>query len=332
MKTRVNKDVAVFSILILLFLLIAFYISNMKGGNKASYSAENKAKLGCSIFYETLKELRYPVQRITEPIEEKDPYNIQLVLSGEGFDVNSKKVKDWVARGGTLIYLTEGSVNNIEYGKISGTDKGIIISNYEDGKVISGDVRNVANKAIIKDKNYAYELLRIMDDNTYENIYFNEAYLETAAMQKGLWEYLSTENKFIVYQLLIVITAFFIYKGRRFGKPIALYEEEERDGSEYLYSASALYRHAKCWDLILQNYYNSFLRKMPSGHDEWLELWEKQQLNSLDKAIYVFDFMHRTGGKIRVKEYIKALTAIENLMDILNRRRDSYWKTLKKPM
>lgn len=122
----------------------------------------------------------------------------------------------------------------------------------------------------------------------------NESYFYITSETKTLWDSLSMDQKFFCYQIILFLIAFFAYKGKRFGKPIPLYEEVERTENEYVYSAAALYKHAACWDLAAENYYKSFLRLINKSHDNWLEYWEEEQLP-----------------------------------DIFNKRRDSYWKQWK---
>ncbi|MDP4091642.1 MAG: DUF4350 domain-containing protein [Bacillota bacterium] len=332
MKARINRDLVAFFILITLFLGLAFYLSNSRGSKEPDYTVGNKTRTGLSIFFETLKELRYPVERTIEPIEEQNTDSIQIVVSGGNFDVNDSRIKEWVAQGGTLIYLVEGGYGYVGYGEPEDTAPGLVEYSYEKGNVIMSDVRKLANSAIIKDKDYAYELLMSMKIQNHGALYFNERHFTVQAEEKSLWGYMTMEDKFIVYQLLLALMAFFIFKGRRFGKPIPLYDEVERDGNEYLYSVSALYRHAKCWNLIVENYYKSFLREINSSHDDWLELWQRQELPNLAGARKVYEFMHRPAGKVKAKEYIQVLTALEQLKNILSKRRDSYWKALKRTM
>lgn len=332
MKPRVNKDILIFVILITLFLGLAFYISNLNGSKEPKYSIKNRSKQGYSIFFEALKELDYPVERTIEPVYEQAINSVQLVPPGEGFDPNDKRIKEWVGKGGILVYLSDGNLGYVNYGKISKLNNGPMVYNYQKGMIIKADGASIANKALIKDKDDAYELLTLFNDKPYEKIYFNETHLVAQAQQKSLWDYMTTEYKFITYQILLVVFAYFVMKGRRFGKPLPLYEEVEREGNEYLYSASALYRHAKCWDLILENYYKSFLRQINSNNDNWLNVWLQQDLPSPGRARKVYEFMHRPSGKARVKEYIQVLAALEQLKNILKKRRDSYWKALKRTM
>lgn len=133
-------------------------------------------------------------------------------------------------------------------------------------------------------------------------------------------------------QFLMVLAAYLYYRSKRFGKPVPLYEEVERTENEYLYSAASLYRASGAWDLMLDNYYKSFLRTVNLRDEDWIGYWESEKLPSLDKAKEIYDFIHRDSTRAGTKEYIHAVSTLDRLKSILEKRRESYWKTLKKTL
>ena len=329
MQQKTNKDLIVFMILIPVFLVIALFIQNTSGSNIPSYSIDNKSKAGTSVFFQTLKELDYPVKRTMVPIDKSDIKDIQLVVPSAEFSIQSNAVKEWVEGGGTLVYFTQGDFLFINYGKL--TSDADIIKEYEygKGKIISANIKYITNGTLLRNKDNAYNILKKISEKEYNSLAFNETYLYMKTEQKSFWSSISPEIKFILFQVMVALIGLFYYLGKRFGKPIPLYEEVERVENEYLYSASALYRHAGCWDLIAENYYKSFLKQMNRSHENWLEYWKEQDLPMHSKAKSVYDFMHNQKPKVRAKEYAHIVNLLDQLSGILNKRRDSYWKTLK---
>ncbi len=179
------------------------------------------------------------------------------------------------------------------------------------------------------DVSKAYNLVKELDSTSYKKIYFNEYNIFAPGQQKGLWDYTPLGVKMIIYQLALVIIAFYYYKGKRFGKPIPLYEEVERSENEYVYNTASIYRQADCWDIMVESYYGSLLKEMNSTHEHWLEYWERKSLPSLNNAKKVYNFMNNKKDKYNKNECMQIINIIEELKSILTKRRDSYWKTWK---
>jgi hypothetical protein len=198
--------------------------------------------------------------------------------------------------------------------------------------LIVDNVDNLTNKTLTKDTYYAYELLEVIHTYSDKSIYFNEAHLYSNSSSKSLWDAVPIEFKYIIYQILMVLAAYIYYKGKRFGKPLPLYEEVERNENEYLYSAASLYRAAGAWDLMIDNYYEDFLKLMDCSNEGWLEYWENEKLPALDKAKEVHNFINNKKAKANAKEYIQVVSTIEKLKKIYQKRREVYWKTLKKTL
>lgn len=329
MRYKKNYEFISFLILIPIFLFGAFYISSRRENNLPLYSIENKSSSGCSIFYEALRDLKLPVERSIKDIQEQDVNNIQLVVPGGDFDINSNEVKDWVKRGGVLVSLSSGNLQFIDYGLLPRVKGKLTLYNYGKGTIIAADINNITNKTLMDNTDGAYELISEMGSYNKEKIVFNETNLFIQNNSKNIWDYMPLWAKFVVYQLILVLAAYFYSKGRRLGKAIPFYEEVERTENEYLYSASSLYRQAKCYDIILDNYYKKLLYELNSNHESLIELWEKESLPSLDEAKKVYEFVS-IKKKRKPKEYIQIIALIERLTNIIKQRRDLYWKVLKK--
>ncbi|WPC44567.1 DUF4350 domain-containing protein [Clostridium sp. JS66] len=330
MKIKVSKDLVLFLIFIPLFLWCTLSISNSLNNKVPYYSIDNKSKAGYSVFFETLKKLNIPVDRTLNFIEDFDTNSIQIVAQGGNFNINDANVEKWVSNGGVLVYLSTQNNLSTKYNKSSKVNGKMKIYKYDKGTIIMLNASYLTNETLINNTSQAYELLKEINNYKYEKICFNEAYFYTSIDKKSLWDSIPMEIKYLVYQFIVVLVAFFYYKGKRFGKVVPLYVEEERSENEYLYSAAALYRQAKCWDIMAENYYKNFLRKINYSNDEWLEYWNRENLPYIDKAKKVYEFMNIKQSRAKVKEYIEIVNMLEKLTNALEKRRDLYWKTLKK--
>lgn len=332
LKKRVSRDLIIFIILIPLFLWGSFELSNRLGGGLPNYSIKNKSKNGLSVFYETLGELNLKAERSMKVLASENKDTVQIAAEGGSFDVNDEEVKSWIKGGGTLIYLGDGESSALDYKAAAEVRQGMRSFKYGSGKVIVANAVNLTNIKLIKDTEYAYRLFEVIFDYGDRGIYFNEAHLYSDTGGNSLWYAIPVEIKFVIYQLLLVLAAFIYYRGKGFGRPVSLYEEVERSENEYLYSAAALYRAAGAWDIMLNNYYRSFLNVIPSDVENWLEYWEREKLPSLDKAKEVYDFINRKVKRAKAKEYIHVVGTLEKLIKILEKRREVYWKTVKKTL
>lgn len=335
MKKKSSRDLIIITIIIALIFVGGILFENSYGSSKHAYSIDNKSKNGISVFFETLKELEYPVERTMKSVEDHSTKGLQVIVHNSNFSLKDEKVMNWIEEGGTLVYLYEKYYLTLDYASLEETRKYVQVYSYGDGKIITAQVNNLTNSELYyqrtrnKERDEAYQLLQIIEEQDYNKIYFNERYFYLPSESKSLWSSLSQEQKFVCFEIIIFLIAFFSYKGKRFGKPIPLYDEVERTENEYVYSAAALYKYAGCWDLATENYYRSFLRLINRSQDNWLEYWEEQQLPMFNKAKEVHDFMQEKHGKVKAKKYIHIIVVIEQLTDIFNKRRDSYWKQWK---
>lgn len=306
-------------------------LSSRTEDNLPNYSVINNAKGGYSIFYQGLKDLKYPVERTLKPVDSIEPQSVQIIADYGKFDINSPEIMQWIKKGGKLIYLTSKSLEETEYKLLSSEENGIDQYSYFKGKVITINPSYFTNKALVKDSDKAYKLVKVLDDLTYKKIYFNEYFIYLPNVGGSLWDNIPFGIKIIVYQLALAIMAFYYYKGKRFGKPIPLYEETERIENEYLYNTASIYSRADCWDIITENYYTGLLKEMKANHESWLEKWKKEELPSLKEAEKVYKFMDRMNKdkNCNGKECLQIINIIEELKNALAKRRDSYWKTWK---
>lgn len=331
MKKKTNKDLIIFLILIPILLWVTFSLSSSKDNGIPNYSVLNKAKSGCSVFYEALQKLNYPVKRIVTPLAMSPTNNIQVVVPGGDFDISDSSIITWVEDGGVIIYLTQGNFHFVINGTLPTYKGNLAIYKFKKGKILAMDVSYFENAALKKKTKEPYLLLKELTNYSYSNISFNENNLFLKTNSQTLWDYIPFKMKFFVYQLILLLGAFFYYKSKRFGKTLPLYDEVERTENEYLYSAAALYKQAHCSDLMLDNYYQHFLKQIGYPRSSWLEYWNDAGLPSMDKATKVFTFMNSSNPSTKSKDILGIVKLIDELTNIL-KRRDQHWNTQKKAL
>ena len=313
------------------------------------YSILNKGKIGTSVFYETLKKLDYHVKLVVSDIKQQKN-SVQIVAlsdSSPKLDINDDQLKEWIKNGGKLIYLTDRLwEDKLNYGSKIDTysmnaNTEAIVYSYGNGNIILGSTKLIENKTLTKDTEGAYWLLNQIDKLQYEYIGFNEYYQYTSTEKPSLWRDTPNGIKAILFQLLIFAFIIIYYKGKRFGKPKLLYEEVERTENEFIYAVAALYKKGQCREIVLQSFYEELLikakgyfgKEIDIVRENLVELWENENLPELSKVKKVYDFVHYEtdrGKKINAKNMLEIILIIERLNQILEKRRESRWKTLKK--
>ena len=330
MKKKLSSELIIIIILIPFFVWGALYYSSLTGKGLPDYTVINKSNQGYSVFYDTVKELGYPIDRSLKPIGEHSYDSVQVVVETIYWDIGSEEVKSWIREGGLLVYLSQGQTPSIAEATYIRVEDNIEIYQYGKGWIIKATPIDLLNSTIIKDYTKAYQLLQIIDKHDYSDIYFNEVYLFTSNDSMSLWEYIPLPYKIILYQFLLTIAGYFYLKGKRFGKPIPFYEEVERIENEYLHTAASLYMQGGCWDLILQSYFRSLVKLLNATPQNWIELWEAKKLPKLNKAKRIHDFMSQSQEKIKAKDYVETIIMIEELKGLTRKGREVHWKTLKK--
>ena len=332
MKKKASKDLIALFILIPVFLIGAFFISDRFGGRFPDDSVLNKTVSGYSVFFDVLMELDFPVSRTLQPVNALESGCIQMVVQAGSFDIDDSGVEAWLKSGGILIYFTDGDYLPELFDTAPEINGPLKIYRVSPGTAVVADASRFTNKALVDGSNDAYVLAGFIAKSAPKKIYFNEAAMYTGEGRQTLWSYTPKEIKFILFQLLLALGVFLYQKGKRFGKPVPLYEEAERSENEYLFSVASLYSQAKCWDLVLANYYRSFLRELRYPHEGWLRHWEKEYPDSMKKALAVFEFMDKPLNKHSVKDYLQIVATLEHLKTIMRKRREIGWKTMKKAL
>ncbi len=352
MKVQNRKDIVILIIVLVIAIgcFICLYLLAERSIGQASFSVLNKENKGVSVIFQTMNKIDYPVSIADDKILYKDNQDVQIIIEPISFDaskLNDEDIKDWVRDGGKLVYLSSHwNEIYLDYGKkqseyicsLTDTVKAVVFS-YKKGFVLIGDSSILSNKTLTFDTDGAYWILQEIDKWNYKKIEFNEYYHILRDEQSSLWKDIPQGIKLILYQIVILIIITLLYKGKRFGKPVPLYEEVEREENEYIYAVASLYKHAGCWEVVLESYYNNLMGSLIKvlGKDEnlseetWAEIWKKQRMPHYYKAKKLFKFMNSANNEIKnkkqkPKEFLNMIMLCEELKKVLLKRREDYWK------
>ncbi len=317
MNKKLDKELVYLALAVISFLAIILVVYNYFGHNYPDYSVLNKSQAGYSILYESLEREGYQVDRTLEDPSNHQAKTVQLIVSSNSelnLDSNPQ-LEEWIKQGGVAVILAPRvELKVLELGS---------------GAVIKIDRSVVTNDYLLENTSEAYALVSKLAEYEPQTIYFNEQNLFQSRDANNLWDITPLLIKVLIYQLALVVIAFLYYQGRRFGKPKPLVSEVERSENEYLHSAASLYYQAECWDLLVEYYYTDFLNSLAYSQKNWLELWQQKDLPQLNKAKQVEESLVELGEDVTRKEALSIISDLEDLQEILNKRRDQYWNRLQ---
>ena len=326
--------------LILLLILVLGVLLLIFGRNSAvKYATENYGGDGLSVFYETLEKLNYPVSREKLSLSDEARENLVIIAGSDKFDIKNDKVKQWVAEGGKLLYLSENPIMTfIDYGDeqpVYGFE-GMGVK-YGQGEIIVVNVNDVRNDTLVDTTDKAYAIIKQIGGLEYKKISFDEIYLYDNPDEISLWKSMPLGIKLLLVEIVIAVVVYIFYRGKRFGKIVPFYEEVERSENEYLFSVSQIYREANCWDVAFDSYYRALVDSVKSeangfvliDSDNWLEYWRHMDIEEYDRAKLVYDFNKSKDNNRSKKQYVKMVSSIERLNEIVEKRRECKWKQLR---
>ena len=345
MKKPISKDLIILIVIIPILIFVSYFVGIRREGSLPDHSVINKSNKGTSVFYEALEKLGYNTERSTKPLGEED-YDEIIVLT-ENYNyylVEEDKTLLWVESGGDLFYIREGGNSYLDT-KVPAIDNEYYsIYMIGEGRILVAEPDYISNAALTEDIAPAYEVFMGLEELGNRDIVFNEYYMFGGSEEKTLWQSVPIALKVILLQLILALGAWYYHKGKSFGRAVPYYEEEERQENEYIYNTASIYRRVEAYDLMVQAYYSGLLKPLRASSDNFLSIWEKEELPHFEEAKKVQSFMEDTffkgksleeeasqylkaNKKKDKKEYIEIISLIEELRTVLNKRRDSKWKT-----
>ena len=329
MKAKSHKAFILFCVIGSLLMGIMVYMAVRVEGNLPAYSVLNKSPQGFSVYLETLQALGMDARQVVGPPDQQPENTLQIIAYPWFFDTSEPELLKWVRQGGILILASPEPPAPFAGSKAISNEDGIRIEQVGKGKVLTLTASSLTNRSMVKDTAPSWRLTQELIAIGNRPILFNEQVLFPNSVAPSLWKAAPLWMKLAVYQLLMVIGAWFWMKGNRLGTPLPLTAETERTELEYLKAAAHFYRSAGCWDLMLEAYYRSLLRLLGSKEEDLSIFWKREGLPELQKAQALQQWMENPPLRAAAKETQQQIMVIEHLKTILNNRRRYPWSSMK---
>lgn len=356
MKRIKNKEYWTLIILIPLFLILVLFFGKISGEGGIRYSVFNRGTSGSSVFFKTLKALDMEANFSVEAIENNTSTN-QIVFydeyKKENYPVFDKGFYDRIFEKKAILTLAARDIEEYvdefeseydltwdeeEVFEIDDETKAYRFQRGE-GKIIFIESRALINVFLLENKEGAYWLYDILRKNE-KGITFNEKGLMGNSDERNLWTDLPANVKIICIQILLVIVAYMILKGRRFGKGVPYVEELERVENEYVISCANIFQKNQNWDIVYEGYFRNFLQNalgyFGKGREGDLEIiydiWHLKGIEGEDRLKRLINLNNEIRGlsnkdiKKSKKKYVEAINILEKLNFIIDRRREEAWK------
>lgn len=244
-------------LILLVIVLLALFVGlswganrQMSGVRQPDFTTFSNNEYGVSLLFDTLRHMHYPVGILFRPVEETAGLNDAVFIIQPNNPRPDAQMADdilsWVRQGGRLIYLDNNQPSIIdrvlrdEYYTSFGTLRWY---RFGMGQVITGRADTIFNISLLEGSIYGEGIYYILANWEPDRIYFAEFYhgFHSAG---GFFGQLPLWLRLIVFQTVILAIALVWHLGKRFGKPIPLYEEIEREENEQVLVLARLYKQA----------------------------------------------------------------------------------------
>lgn len=334
-----TKEILLFVLLIFIFLAVTVYTSSDKAINYPDYTTFSANNGGASLLLDSLKAMGFPAEASLRYINDStDKNDIQIIIAPSFLyydEARSKEIADWVLKGGNLLFFEEDLAFTKDYLKNkldfsnAVTSSGFTIVKHGLGTIYFGNADKITNESLMANPENGQIIADIMRLHYYNKIYFNESY-HGYAVSERLWDGLPFTAKLISIQILIITVVGVLYLGKRFGRPLPLYEEDEREENEYVYTLSNLYINAGMGEAAVNAYLDKFLEAariyFSISHKPTIEevymLWLEYNLDKKTELEYLRDHLkisYNTKKAKERKEFYKAIECLKNLNFILGK-------------
>ena len=340
MNNKKIRNLAALAVIALLFYFARKALPTTEGLFEPNYTTFSTGAEGCALFYDTLKIMGYPVSRDTIFLDQSRPIdNVQIVIQPDFAYVGAnhyERISNWVIHGGTLLYFESGYSLLLHY--IEANNEIRVIERIEGGalyqlglgKIFIGEASYITNTALIEGGDvYAQQIANMLNNLSYNKIYFNEAY-HGYGTDKGLFESLPIGIRLLGFQLVLLTIAIIMYFGKRFGRIIPYYEEIEREENEYVFTLTNLYMSIGLGSAAVDVYDkkfkkacgNYFRNSAALEFSDILALWQAENIPSKDKLDYIAHSQGKTFNTKRSadrKEFMKVISYYKELIYIVSK-------------
>jgi len=242
-----NQNVLVLALLAAFLAMAWFGDTQMQGLQRPDYSSFSTNNYGASLLFDTLRQMQYPVSQLFRPVSEAGTNDVVLIIQPQRLDFAlAEEAIQWVRQGGRLIFLDNRRFTPID----------VLLEHYQPdimgnfrlysvgmGEILVGRADAVANQRMMNNPTYGAGISYLLYAWNPDRIYFAE-YYHGFRVRNSAFRQMPLGLQLTAYQLAIVALALVWHLGKRFGKPIPLYEEIEREEHEQIYVLARLYRWA----------------------------------------------------------------------------------------
>ena len=214
----------------------------------APFTANNTTERGASLLFDTLAHMGYPVRVGRRPVNMTGYANRAYIFIQPNLaHFNEEKTADllaWVAAGGQLFFLHNNPSTPIDAAiSTGGTSFGsLTIHEIGQGVLVRGRAEDIVNIHLMNQPDTGAGIEAVLSQRweTISRVYFAQFYQHPPAAET-FFNRLPFIIRLAVIQLALIALIIVWYLGKRFGNPIAYYQEQEREENEHVRALAQLY-------------------------------------------------------------------------------------------
>ena len=252
MKNKKSKNY-----ILVIVLLVALLVGITWGANQQTYGLRypdftsfSNGDYGVSLLFDILRHMQYPVSTMHRPIMEASLNDVVFIIQPSNprpTRAVTDEVLSWVYQGGRLIYLENNTPNTIElllanhYSARFGSMRWYHVGM---GEVITGGADLVANIHLMNQSIHGEGIVYALSHWNPDRVLFAEYYHGFHGTNSAFSQ-MPLGLRLVAIQLIISGLIVAWYFGKRFGYPVPLYEELEREENEQVLVLARLYKKAR---------------------------------------------------------------------------------------
>jgi len=232
------------TVIVVLAAVVLFIFAS--DNDDAMYVSFSAGEGGTSLLFDTLEHMSYPVAISNRPLNSRtNTSHVYIIIQPNAPPVDvamAEEMLDWVSQGGRLIFLQNQAVTIIDYVlNIPGRSIGNMMHyTVGRGEVITGRAFEVTNRNMMNDASSGRLIEATLARWNPDRIFFAEYYHGFHASENFIGS-LPPIVRLVLLQMVLTAAAIIWHLGKRFGNPITLYDETEREENEYLRALARLY-------------------------------------------------------------------------------------------
>ena len=236
---------------IIVAAVVVSFVLNDSNDEGPVFAPFTTGEMGTSLFYDTLRHMGYTVVMASSPLtfysDNRDVYVIIQPTNPIVSDEMAAEMMEWVRFGGRLIFLQNNAHPILErhLQNHHRQQVGDFVIYYDGtGQVVIGQANTLTNRNLAQNSNPGATLHQIIHDWDAERIVF-PVYYHGVHPSETFFSQLPLIIRLVIIQLGVAVLALIWHHGKRFGRPIVVYEETEREENEQVRALARLYERIK---------------------------------------------------------------------------------------